>query len=78
MLHLAPKLNYNNLNDEVVKHFARLQARDEEGGIRTNTTVCLGKIACNLHPTVRFHAKVIKVYRKLIFLLFHSQFFYYY
>lgn len=52
MLHLAPKLNYNNLNEEVLKHFARLQSRDEEGGIRTNTTVCLGKIACHLHPQV--------------------------
>ncbi|KAG0444698.1 hypothetical protein HPB47_013493, partial [Ixodes persulcatus] len=36
MVHMAPKLNYHNLN--------------EEGGIRTNTTVCLGKIACHLHP----------------------------
>lgn len=53
MLHLAPKLNYHNLNEEVLKHFARLQARDEEGGIRTNTCVCLGKIASYLHPPIR-------------------------
>ena len=45
MIHLAPKLNYSNLDEIVVmKHFTRL-ARDEQGGIRTNTTVCLGKIA---------------------------------
>lgn len=52
MLHLAPKLSYSNLNEEVIKHFARLQTRDEEGGIRTNTAVCLGKIAKYLHPQV--------------------------
>lgn len=45
MLHLAPKLNSVNLNEELLKHFTRLQTRDEEGGIRANTTVCLGKIA---------------------------------
>lgn len=34
IVHLAPKLNYNNLNVEVLKHFARLQAKDDQGGIR--------------------------------------------
>ena len=53
IIHLAPKLNYNNLNVEVLRHFARLQSKDEQGGIRTNTTVCLGKIAQYLHPQVR-------------------------
>ncbi|CAG2106702.1 unnamed protein product [Medioppia subpectinata] len=53
MLHMASKLNYHNLNEEIVKNFSRLQARDEEGGIRTNTTVCLGKIASHLHPQTR-------------------------
>lgn len=53
IIHLAPKLNYNNLNVEVLRHFARLQSRDDQGGIRTNTTVCLGKIAPYLHPQVR-------------------------
>ncbi|CAN7999790.1 unnamed protein product [Ixodes hexagonus] len=53
MVHMAPKLNHHNLNEEVMRHFARLQARDDQGGIRTNTTVCLGKIACHLHPQVR-------------------------
>lgn len=52
MLYLAPKLNYSNLNEEVLKHFARLQTRDEDCGIRSNTTVCLGRIACYLHPQV--------------------------
>ena len=27
---LAPKLNFNNLNVEVLRHLARLQAKDEE------------------------------------------------
>ncbi|XP_068115538.1 N-terminal kinase-like protein [Hyperolius riggenbachi] len=53
MLLLAPKLNENNLNVELMKHFARLQARDDQGPIRCNTTVCLGKIASYLNPATR-------------------------
>lgn len=53
VVHLAPKLNNKNLNEEVLRHFARLQAKDEQGGIRTNTTVCLGKIAYCLCPQNR-------------------------
>ncbi|XP_045776230.1 N-terminal kinase-like protein isoform X2 [Maniola jurtina] len=53
IVHLAPKLNYNNINVEVLRHFARLQSKDDQGGIRTNTTVCLGKIAAHLHPQIR-------------------------
>uniref|UniRef100_H2ZAN3 N-terminal kinase-like protein n=1 Tax=Ciona savignyi TaxID=51511 RepID=H2ZAN3_CIOSA len=53
MLLLAPKLNDNNLNNELMKHFARLQSRDDQGPIRTNTTVCLGKIVPFLNPVTR-------------------------
>ncbi|CAI5797965.1 N-terminal kinase [Podarcis lilfordi] len=53
MLLLAPKLNENNLNVELMKHFARLQARDEQGPIRCNTTVCLGKIGPYLSASTR-------------------------
>ncbi|XP_074648786.1 N-terminal kinase-like protein [Tubulanus polymorphus] len=53
MMHLASKLNHKNLNEELMKHFARLQAKDDQGGIRTNTTVCLGKIATYLYPQNR-------------------------
>lgn len=53
MVLLAPKLNYNNLNVELMKHFARLQGQDEQGMIRTNTTVCIGKIAIYINPQVR-------------------------
>merc|ERR1719282_123389 len=56
MIHLAPKLSYSNLDEVVVlKHFVRM-ARDEQGGIRTNTIVCLGKIARHLHPKTRQQA----------------------
>ena len=48
MLFVADKLDSNNLNVELMKHFARLQARDDQGPIRTNTTICLGKILKNL------------------------------
>ncbi|XP_053133421.1 N-terminal kinase-like protein isoform X2 [Hemicordylus capensis] len=53
MLLLAPKLNEHNLNLELMKHFARLQARDEQGPIRCNTTVCLGKIGPYLSASTR-------------------------
>lgn len=52
MLLLAPKLNEANLNVELMKHFARLQAKDEQGPIRCNTTVCLGKIGSYLSAGV--------------------------
>ena len=32
---LAPKLNYNNLNVELLKYFARLQAKDDQVGIKS-------------------------------------------
>lgn len=53
MLLLAPKLNETNLNQELMRHFARLQAKDEQGPIRCNTTVCLGKIASYLNAGVK-------------------------
>lgn len=53
MLLLAPKLNETNLNQELMRHFARLQSRDEQGPIRCNTTVCLGKIASYLNAGVK-------------------------
>ncbi|KAK2100165.1 N-terminal kinase-like protein [Saguinus oedipus] len=53
MLLLAPKLSETNLNVELMKHFARLQAKDEQGPIRCNTTVCLGKIGSYLSASTR-------------------------
>uniref|UniRef100_A0A8C4R6A9 N-terminal kinase-like protein n=1 Tax=Eptatretus burgeri TaxID=7764 RepID=A0A8C4R6A9_EPTBU len=53
MLLLAHKLSETNLNVELMKHFARLQSHDDQGPIRCNTTVCLGKIAPFLSPATR-------------------------
>lgn len=53
VLHLAPRLSRANLDECVVmRHFSRL-LRDEQPGIRTNTAVCLGKIARHLHYSTR-------------------------
>ncbi|CEG40411.1 scy1 protein kinase [Plasmopara halstedii] len=52
MLHIADKLSDNNLNNRVVKYFAKLQS-DPEPAIRTNTTICIGKIASKLNETTR-------------------------
>lgn len=49
---LAPKLSEKNLAMHVLKHFNRLQM-DPEPGIRTNTTICLGKISGYLPHHVR-------------------------
>ncbi|CAI5453287.1 unnamed protein product [Caenorhabditis angaria] len=53
MVSLADKLNHNNLNVELMKYLARLQGGDEHGGIRTNTTICLGKIGHLISPSKR-------------------------
>ncbi|KAJ1350826.1 hypothetical protein KIN20_006717 [Parelaphostrongylus tenuis] len=41
MVPLAEKLNFHNLNVELMKFLARLQGGDEHGGIRTNTNYLL-------------------------------------
>ena len=65
MLHVADKLDSNNINVELMKHFARLQARDDQGPIRTSTTVCLGKILVHLDK-VKF-VLLTKIKKKTIF-----------
>ena len=50
---LAPKLNHRNLNDDILRHFSRLQSRDDQATVRVNTTVCIGKIAPCLNPQTR-------------------------
>lgn len=50
MVVFAEKLNYNNLNLDLMKYLAKLQGSDDQAGIRTNTTICLGKIGCYLDP----------------------------
>ncbi|KAE9548145.1 hypothetical protein FO519_008643 [Halicephalobus sp. NKZ332] len=53
MVPLAEKLNYHNLNTDLMKYLARLQGGDDQPGIRTNTTICLGKIGCYIDPSQR-------------------------
>ncbi len=66
MLLLAPKLNETNLNQELMRHFARLQARDDQGPIRCNTTVCLGKIAPYFNSGVTA-SKTLNLFRHIVF-----------
>lgn len=46
-----PKLNERIINYDLLKYLAKLQM-DPEPGIRTNTTICLGKIARYLSESV--------------------------
>ncbi|KAF1736098.1 putative inactive serine/threonine-protein kinase scy1 [Beauveria bassiana] len=47
VLVLITKLSDRTINGELLKHLAKT-ANDEQAGIRTNTTICLGKIAKHL------------------------------
>eukprot|EP00842_Homolaphlyctis_polyrhiza_P001147 jgi/Hompol1/2032/HPOL_005047-RA len=46
------KLSERIINGELLRYLARLQA-DEEPGIRTNTTICIGKMASSISESVR-------------------------
>ena len=56
VLVIVPKLSDRVINGELLRHLAKT-ANDEQPGIRTNTTICLGKIARNLGSASR--AKVL-------------------
>ncbi|KAH3917243.1 hypothetical protein HBH56_054340 [Parastagonospora nodorum] len=56
VLTIVPKLSDRIINGELLRHLAKT-ANDEQPGIRTNTTICLGKIARNLGASSR--AKVL-------------------
>lgn len=56
VLVVIPKLSDRVINGELLRHLAKT-ANDEQPGIRTNTTICLGKIARNLGVSSR--AKVL-------------------
>ncbi|THD27748.1 N terminal kinase protein like [Fasciola hepatica] len=45
MIHLAPKLTGKLLNETLPRYIIALQTKDDQGGIRTNATVCLAKLA---------------------------------
>lgn len=52
VLVVVPKLSDRVVNGELLRHLAKT-ANDEQPGIRTNTTICLGKIARNLGANSR-------------------------
>lgn len=52
VLVVVPKLSDRVINGELLRHLAKT-ANDDQPGIRTNTTICLGKIARNLGPSSR-------------------------
>lgn len=56
VLVVVPKLSDRIINGELLRHLAKT-ANDEQPGIRTNTTICLGKLARNLAAGSR--AKVL-------------------
>ncbi|KAJ2965960.1 hypothetical protein NUW58_g10787 [Xylaria curta] len=56
VLVIIHKLSDRVINGELLKYLAKM-ANDEQPGIRTNTTICLGKIAKNLGTSTR--AKVL-------------------
>lgn len=56
VLVIVSKLSDRVVNGELLRHLAKT-ANDEQPGIRTNTTICLGKIARNIGPATR--AKVL-------------------
>lgn len=49
---LVPKLSDRTINGELLRYLAKT-ANDEQPGIRTNTTICLGKLAKNLNSSSR-------------------------
>ncbi|KAF2745580.1 ARM repeat-containing protein [Sporormia fimetaria CBS 119925] len=56
VLTVVPKLSDRIVNGELLRYLAKT-ANDEQPGIRTNTTICLGKIARNLGSNNR--AKIL-------------------
>ncbi|KAL8874191.1 MAG: hypothetical protein Q9174_000457 [Haloplaca sp. 1 TL-2023] len=52
ILTVIVKLSDRTINGELLKHLAKT-SNDEQPGIRTNTTICLGKIARNLGSNTR-------------------------
>lgn len=55
VLTIIGKLSDRHINGELLKHLAKTQ-NDEQPGIRTNTTICLGKIARHLGQNVRTYS----------------------
>lgn len=54
ILTIITKLSDRTINGDLLKYLAKT-ANDEQPGIRTNTTICLGRIARSLGANVRQH-----------------------
>lgn len=55
ILTIISKLSDRTINGELLKYLAKT-SNDEQPGIRTNTTICMGKIARNLGANVSTHS----------------------
>jgi SCY1-like protein 1 len=64
VLTIITKLSDRTINGELLKHLAKT-ANDEQPGIRTNTTICLGKIAKNLGTSTRSKVLIAAFTRSL-------------
>lgn len=64
VLVIIPKLSDRTINNELLKQLAKT-ANDEQPGIRTNTTICLGKIASNLGTSSRSKVLIAAFTRSL-------------
>jgi SCY1-like protein 1 len=64
VLTLITKLSDRTINGELLKYLAKT-ANDEQPGIRTNTTICLGKIAKNLGASTRARVLIAAFTRSL-------------
>jgi SCY1-like protein 1 len=64
VLTLISKLSDRTINGELLKYLAKT-ANDEQPGIRTNTTICLGKIAKNLGSSTRSKVLIAAFTRSL-------------
>jgi SCY1-like protein 1 len=64
VLTIISKLSDRTINGELLKYLAKTQ-NDEQPGIRTNTTICLGKISRNLGTSTRSKVLVAAFTRSL-------------
>ncbi|OCK81454.1 ARM repeat-containing protein [Lepidopterella palustris CBS 459.81] len=64
VLTVVPKLSDRTVNGELLRYLAKT-ANDEQPGIRTNTTICLGKIARNLGSSTRTKVLIAAFARSL-------------
>ncbi|KAJ3282146.1 hypothetical protein HK104_011070, partial [Borealophlyctis nickersoniae] len=64
VLLIITKLSDKIINNDLLRYLAKLQ-QDEEPGIRTNTTICLGKISKYLNDTTKKRVLLVAFLRSL-------------